>query len=133
MISLMNSTAQTLTAGQTMAFDTVVFHTGCSECYRKGTGSVKMTRNGIYEVSFNANVTAATAGDVVQLSIQQGGVTVPESTMISTPAAANAVNNVACDIPLQNCCDYERITVVNTGTTDVVISANAQLFVKRVA
>jgi len=134
MISLTNSTAETLTAGQSMTFDKVVFHTGRGECYRTGTGSVKMCSNGIYEVSFNANVASATAGDVLQLSVQTGGETVTGSTMVSTPATAGVYNAIAVDIPIANCCcDYDRITITNTGTTSVVIDANAQLFVKRIA
>jgi len=134
MISLTNSTAETLAAGQSMTFDKVVFHTGRGECYRTGTGSVKMCSNGIYEISFNANVASETAGDVVQLSVQTGGETVTGSTMISSPTAASAYNAVAIDIPIANCCcDYDRVTITNTGTTNVVVAANAQLFVKRIA
>lgn len=54
--------------------------------------------------------------------------------MIYTPAAANAVGNVSTDIPISNCCcDYDRITVVNTGTEPVIVSANPVLFVHRIA
>lgn len=134
MISLRNSAAQTLAAGQTLTFDTVVFHSGRGECYRKGTGSVKMCSNGVYEVNFNANIASTTAGDVVQLSIETGGEVVNGSTMISSPTAADAYNEVSIDIPIANCCcDYDRITIVNTGTTNVTVAANAQLFVKRIA
>nr|DAP09071.1 MAG TPA: Protein of unknown function (DUF1619) [Caudoviricetes sp.] len=39
-----------------------------------------------------------------------------------------------CDIPVANCCcDYDRITVVNTGTVPVIVSANPVLFVHRIA
>jgi len=134
MISLRNSTAQTLTAGQNLTFDTVIFHTGNGECFRKGTGSVKMCSHGVYVVSFNANIASSTAGDVLQLSIQTGGETVTGSAMISSPSAVDNYNEVSVNIPISNCCcDYDRITITNTGTTTVTVAANAQLFVRRVA
>lgn len=37
MISLSNTTAQTLTPGQSITFNTVVLHTGCAECHRANT------------------------------------------------------------------------------------------------
>ena len=69
---------------------------------------------------------------VAQLSIQAGGDTLPESTMISTTAAAGDLNNVAKTIPIKNCCDdYDRITVTNTGTTTVTVGAYPILFISR--
>ena len=115
MISLSNTTAQTLTPGQSITFNTVVLHTGCAECHRANTSSVKLRAKGIYDVHFSANIGATVAG-AAQLSIQLGGDTVNESTMISTTAAAGDLNNVSTAIPVRNCCDdYDRITVTNTA------------------
>ncbi len=134
MIELSNTTAQTLASGQSITFDTVLMHTGNGECYRKNTGSVKMRANGIYEVKFNGNISGATAGTAVSLAIQQGGVTLPETAMITTPAVANDVNNVSCSTLIKNCCgDYDRVTIVNTGTADLTISANPTFTIRRVS
>jgi len=134
MISLTNSAAQTIAAGASMTFDTKVFQSGCGECWRSGTGSVKLRSNGIYEIHFSANIADATAAGTVSLALQLGGVTIPESAMSSVSAAANDANNVSCTIPVRNCCgDYDRITVVNTGTDAVVVSAYPALYVKRIA
>jgi len=131
MISLSNTTAQTLAPGQSITFNTVVLHTGCGECHRANTPSVKLKYKGIYEVSFSANIGSTTVG-IAQLAIQAGGDTLPESTMISTTAVAGNLNNVAKTIAVRNCCDdYDRITVTNTGTTTVTIGANPVLFVSR--
>lgn len=133
MISLTNSAAQTLAAGASMTFDTVNFQTGCGECYRKGTGQVKLRANGIYEITFNANISVATAGATGQLVLQLGGVTLPESLMQSVSAAAGDVHNVACNIAVRNCCgDYDRITITNNGTEAVTLAAYPDLFIKRV-
>lgn len=63
-----------------------------------------------------------------------GGETLPETTMISVPAAANDLNNVSTTTILRNCCgDYDRLTVVNTGTVPVIVDANTAFAVRRVA
>lgn len=131
MIVLSNTEAQTLTPGQAIVFDTVPFHSGNGECHRSNSSSVKMRANGCYEISFSANV-AATAANAVQLSIQVGGETLPETTRISTPTAADSFNPVAMETEVRNCCgDYDRVTVVNTGTTDIIVGAGSALRVAR--
>lgn len=133
MIAVSISQEQTVAVGQPIIFDTATLRTRCgAECWRDNTASVKMTANGIYDVSFHANVTGATAGTPVQLQLQTGGVSVPEGLMIYTPAVADAIGNVGVDIPVRNCCcDYDRITIVNTGTEPVIVSAGATLFIRR--
>ncbi len=134
MIELTNNVVQVVQPGQSVAFNTVVLHTGCGECYRHNTPSIKLRANGIYEVAFSGNITGATAGTPVQLALALGGVGLPETVMVSTPATANAFNNVATSTFVQNTCgDYDRVTVVNTGTTAVTISANMKFSVRRLS
>lgn len=135
MIELSNTAAKTVSAGDTITFDTVVMKSGNGECHRRGSGSVKLcAKGGIYQVYFSANVTGATEDVPVQLSMQLGGEPIPESTTVYTPATANAVGNISFTIPIRNnCCDYNRISVVNSGTSDVILSANPVLFVRRLA
>lgn len=133
MIVLSNTTAQTLAPGQAITFDDVVLHSGCGECHRRNTGSVKLRANGVYDVSFSGNIGAEAPGPA-QLAIQLGWATLPETTMISQTAAAGDLNNVATSTGVKNCCgDYDRITVVNTGTTPLVVGANSSLFIKRLS
>lgn len=134
MIALTNSVAQSVPAGGTVTFDTVKLKTGCGECYNSQIpNSVKLRGNGgIYEVHFSANISSDTANTPVQLAIALGGVALPESVMVSTPSEANAFNNVSKTIPIRNCCsDVDRVTIINSGTTPVLVSANLILFVKR--
>lgn len=135
MIVLSNTSAQVVPVGQALTFNTVIHKSGCAEGYRLGTGAVKLrANNAIYELSFNANVTGETATDPVQLSMAISGAQLPETTMIYTPAAANAIGNVAASTLIKNCCgDYDRITIMNTGLNPVTISANCCLFIKRIA
>lgn len=133
MIVLSNTTAQELAPGQAITFNTVVLHTGNGECHRPGTSSVKMKSNGIYEASFRANI-GATAPGVAQVAVTVGGEPLLETTAKSTTVAAGDLNNVATKTIIRNCCcDYDRLSVVNTGTTTITIDANPLFFIKRVS
>ena len=134
MIELTNSVAQVVQPGQSVAFNTVVLHTGCGECYRRNTPSIKRRANGIYEVAFSGNITGSTAATPVQLAIALGGIALPETVMVSTPATANVFSNVATSTFVQNTCgDFDRVTVGNSGTEPVTISANMKFSVRRLS
>lgn len=131
MIVLSNSTEQTLLPGQSITFDTVKLHSGCGECHRPGSSAVKMRCQGIYEIAFSGNIGGTVAGPV-QLSIEVGGEVLTETTMISTAGAVGDLNNVSTETRVRNCCgDYDKVTVTNTGTSDVVVGANSALVVGR--
>lgn len=131
MIVLSNSTEQTLLPGQSITFDLVKLHSGCGECHRQGSSSVKMRCNGIYELAFSGNIGGTVAGPL-QLAIEVGGEILQETTMISTTGAVGDLNNVATQTRYRNCCgDFDRVTVTNTGTSDVVVGANSALVVGR--
>lgn len=133
MIVLSNTTAQTLAPGQSITFDKVVHKSGCAECHRPGTASVKLRCQGVYAVDFSSNVTSTVAG-TVQLVIELGGDPLNETTMKSTPAATGDFNNVSSGTKVRNCCgDYDRITVTNNGTIDVVVDANSNLRIGRLS
>mgnify|MGYP002796489263 CR=1 FL=1 len=130
MIVLSNSTEQTLLVGQSVTFDLTKLKCGNAECHRQGTSSVKLRCPGIYRVAFGGNIGGTVAGTPVQLAIAIGGDPLLETTMISTPAAVGDLNSVYRAALVKNCCcDYDRITVVNTGTSDVVVGANAELVI----
>lgn len=134
MLELTNSVAQTVAPGAAVTFDKVVFHSGGGECYdRRVSNSVKLTGNGgTYKVEFSGNIASPTAAAPVQLAIALGGVALPETVMVMTSSAANAFNNVSTGTYIRNnCCDFDRITVVNSGTTPVLLSANMNLRIAR--
>lgn len=134
MIVLSNSTEQTLLAGQSLTFDIVPLRTGCAESHRSGSGSVKLRCPGVYDIHFSANVSGTVANTPVELSIELGGDELRETTMISTPSAVDVFNNIATHTYVKNCPnDYDRITVTNTGTSDVVVAANANLSIGRLS
>lgn len=134
MIKLTNLTAQTVQPGQSVTFSTIMKRSGCAECFRLGTGSVKLCkRPATYEAYFQANATTEAVG-VVQLSFALAGDTLPESTVVRQITTANAFDSISLqDLISVNCCDFDRLTVTNTGAVPVVISTNPLLYIKRVS
>lgn len=135
MIEVSNSLPIVLTAGQTASFDLVKINGGSCTCRRNvnPTGSIRMTSRGIYQIDFSGNISGATAGTPVQLAIAVGGAALPESVMISTPSAADALNNVAKTLYYANeCNDFSRATIVNNGTETVTIGAGAVFAIHKV-
>lgn len=134
MIELSNTTAQTIAPGQPLTFDSVLLKGGISESHRPNSSIVTLkAKCSIYEIHFAANI-AGTAAGPIQLSVALDGEPLAETTMITTPAAAGDATNVATATLIRtdcNCCG--RVTVVNTGVSDVIVSPNPALFVKRVA
>ncbi len=132
MILLSNTTEQTLAPGQSITFDDVILHSGCGECHRKNTDSVKLRANGVYDVCFHANVGGPTAATPVQLTITLGETPLNETTMISVPAAVEDRNNIGACTSIKNCCgDYDRVRVTNTGANSVIVAPNSALKIGR--
>ncbi len=132
MISLSNTTEQTLTPGQSITFDRVNLHTGCGECHRANTNSVKLKSGGVYDVDFNGNIGSPTAATQVQLQLTLGNDPVYGTIMTNTPVAVTDRNNVGTSQYIGNCCcDFDRIRVTNTGTEPVIVAAGSTLKIGR--
>lgn len=133
MITLTNPSAQTVQPGQNVTFTTVDAHTGCSECYRPGTNSVKLRSGGAYEVTYAANVSNGTANQAIQLGVALSGTVMPISIAIEAPATAGTLTNMTRTVPVTNCCcDFDRITLVNSGPNPINLGPNPMLYIRRV-
>lgn len=90
--------------------------------HNEGSPLYKILNGGLYEVSFNANVSSATAG-VVALGLYQDGVLIPGTTVIATIATAGDFINVSFDKLIEVCCRGDAniyvasVPSVLTGTT----------------
>lgn len=126
MIELSNLTAQTIPAGGSVTFDRVLLDSGCKECFNSMIPtSVKLRGKGIFDIEFHGNITSTAAGDTLQLAIALGGSPIVQTAMNATPAAAGDLVNVSAGTYLRNCCcDLDRISVINTGTTAVSLAPN---------
>lgn len=133
MITLTNPSAQTVQPGQIVTFTAVDTHTGCSECYRPGTNSVKLRTGGSYEITYAANVSNAVADQAIQLGVALSGTVIPISIAIEAPAVAGTLTNMTRTVPVVNCCcDFDRITLVNSGPNPINLGPNPMLYIRRV-
>ena len=71
--------------------------------HSEGSPIYKILEGGIYEVSFNANVTSATAGTVA-LGLFQDGILIPGTTVLVEVATAGDYYNVSFDKLIKICC-----------------------------
>lgn len=71
--------------------------------HNEGSPIFKILEGGVYEVSFNANVTSATAGTVA-LGLYEDGVLVQGTTVIQEIATAGDYYNVSFDKLIKVCC-----------------------------
>lgn len=133
MIVLSNLTAQTIQPGQAVTFDDVRLKSGSCECWRRQLPtSVRLKARGIYSLGFSGNVSSATAGAALQLSIAVGGTALTETAMNSTPETADALNNISTETRYGNCCcDASRVSVINTGTVPVTLAPNSAFVIER--
>ena len=70
MIVLSNSTAQTLTPGESLIFDNTVIQSGCAEHHADNSASVLMLKPGMYEIHFNGKVGVIEDESTLRLGIR---------------------------------------------------------------
>lgn len=134
MVVLKNTTVQTLQPGQSITFDDLVTWSGNGECARSGGPVGLRFPFAIYKLFFKGLVSGAAIGTPVQLAISLGGAPLPETTMIYTPAAADAVGTVAAETYVRTCNAMSNtVTVTNTGTAAITVQPNSCLTVIRSA
>ena len=111
MIQSVNEMIQVLTSNSsTLSFVNDDVRTRSANCgcngwlqHDEGSPLYKLLDGGVYEVSFNANVTSATAGTVA-LGLFQDGILIPGTTVIAEIATAVDYYNVSFDKLIKICC-----------------------------
>ena len=112
--------------------------------HSEGLPIYKILEGGIYEVSFNANVTSATAGTVA-LGLFQDGILIPGTTVLAEVATAGDYYNVSFDKLIKICCRGDAsLTIASvpnvlTGTalpgtpvvTEIPVVQNANLIITK--
>lgn len=113
--------------------------------HQEGSPAYKIIEGGVYEVSFNANITSLTAG-VIALALLEDGVPVNGTTVISTIATAGDYENVSFDKKIRVCCksnttlsvaSIPSVPVYTTATpvpteTEIPIVTNANFSITRI-
>ena len=111
MIQSVNESIEVLTSNSsTVSFTNDDIRTRRANCYcngwlqhNEGSPIYKILEGGIYEVSFNANITSATAGTIA-LALFQDGQIVQGSTVIAEVVTAGDYYNVSFDKLIKICC-----------------------------
>ena len=84
--------------------------------HSEGSPTYKILEGGLYEISFNANITSATAGTVA-LGLYEDGVLVPGTIMIAEVATAGDYYNISFDKLLKICCRGDAsLTIASVPT-----------------
>ena len=109
MIQSVNEQIQILTSNtSTLSFVNDDIRSRNANCcgflqHDEGSPLYKLLDGGVYEVSFNANVTSTTAGTVA-LGLFQDGILIPGTTVIAEVATAGDYYNVSFDKLIKICC-----------------------------
>ena len=123
-------------------------HANCCHWLQHSEGSpiYKILEGGIYNVSFNANVTSSVAG-AVALGLYQDGILVPGTTVIAQITTAGDYVNVSFDKLIKICCRGDATlsvaavpsiltgdTTPGTATvTEVPVVQNANFYITKEA
>lgn len=128
MIQSVNEQIQILTSNtSTLSFVNDDIRSRNANCcgflqHDEGSPLYKLLDGGLYVVSFNANVTSATAGTVA-LGLYQDGVLIPGTTVIAEVVTPGDYYNVSFDKLIKICCrgdaslTIQSVPNVITGAT----------------
>ena len=114
--------------------------------HNEGSALFSILDGGVYEVTFNANITSATAGQVA-LALLADGVQVEGTEMDATIATAGEFENISFDKKIKVCCkgtvnlaitSLPTIVYSGTGTptptdTQIPIVKNAEISITRLS
>lgn len=122
MIQSVNENIEILTSNSSaVSFTNDDIRTRRANCYcngwlqhNEGSPIYKILEGGIYEVSFNANVTSATAGTVA-LGLFQDGILIPGTTVIAEVATAGDYYNVSFDKLIKVCCRGDSTLTIQSA------------------
>lgn len=126
-----------------ITFENDVLRTRNATCcgflsHTEGSALFQIIKQGIYEITVNANVTSATAG-VVGLAVKLNGEQLDGTEMDSEVTTAGTYDNVASSRLIRVCCNENAtITVgsipfINVVATQVPTVKNVSLIIKKIA
>ena len=135
MINSINEAVQTVSTNGNVLFASDVVRTRSATCcgwlqHNAGSGLFELTKAGVYEITFNANTTSATAGEL-SLALKSNGEQLTGTEMDTTITTANEYQNVSISRLVRVCGNASTtITVGNIGTLDTLIK-NANIIIKK--
>lgn len=131
MIVLTNPNAQVVQPGNPILFTKIAEKEACCPCVSPSGASVKLSASSQHRIDFNADVNGA-AGTQANLAVALCGEAIPWTTMVATIVADTDVHNVGIGFPLKQCCtDFDRVSIINTGSTAINVSAYPMLAIDK--
>ena len=138
MINSVNVAQQTVAVNANVLFATDRVFTNACGCggtiqHDTGSGQYVLAKPGIYEVEFNANVSAAAAG-ATALAIRSNGEAVGGTEMDYTVVTANTFQSVSASALIRVPCGASKtITVGNVSPAVAALVKDANIIIKRLA
>lgn len=138
MINSTNVAQQSVPVNGNVLFATDRVRTNACGCggsiqHDAGSGQFVLSRPGIYEVEFNANVSATVAGPTA-LAIWSNGEAVGGTEMDYTVVTANTFQSVSASTLIRVPCGASKtITVGNVSHTATALVKDANIIIKRLS
>lgn len=138
MINSTNVAQQSVPVNGNVLFATDRVRTNACGCggsiqHDAGSGQYGLSRPGIYEVKFNANVSATVAGPTA-LAIRSNGEAVGGTEMDYTVVTANTFQSVSASTLIRIPCGASKtITVGNVSPATAVLVKDANIIIKRLS
>lgn len=121
MLNAITPLSQTVAVNQPILYASNRISCGATK-HEPGSGSVLLTKPGVYRVTFEGNVSTATAGPIV-LNIVADGEVVP-STQVNLTATANDLYSVSRSTYIRVCgCDTVRVSFVNASLNPIYVAS----------
>lgn len=140
MIESINEASQEVAINSNVLFSNDSVRTRCANCcgfleHEQGSGLFTLTKNGIYEILFRANIASATANDVLGLVMTSNGENLNGTQMDYTVATANVNLGVYAQRLIRVCNGSKTIAIKNDSTTNTtpMLVENANIIVKKIA
>lgn len=136
MINSVNVPVQTVNLNGNVLFSTDRVRTNACNCggsiqHDTGSGLFTLAKPGVYEVDFNANVSAGTAG-AVAFAIRANGETVGGTEMDYTVVTAGTYQSVSASTLIRVPCGSSKtVSVANISPALQALVKDANIIVKR--
>lgn len=141
MIESINETQQSVNLNSNVLFSDDTVRTRCFNCcngfeHEEGSGTYTISKPGLYEILFRANITSATTGDILGLVLTSNGENLTGTQMDYTVATANVNLGVNTQRLIKICCNSSKTIAVKNNSetlTTPMLVTNANIIIKKIA
>lgn len=137
MINATNNVTQVVNANANVLFNsTNVISNACNSCrgwlnHNTGSGLFTLTKAGVYEVSFNANVSATVAGSPVILGITNAGENISGGIMQQPGTVVDDLYSVSSTVLVPVPCGSSVVITIKNNSVNPINVDNPSLTITR--